>query len=207
MGHSLPKHEPIRLLAHQDEPPRLIMPTRNGSSFAATNGNGHAGQIGQETPFHMWKRTNVVPQKQDGYVTAAIKLFMGDITSEQMLWVADLAERHSNGNLRTTINQNLVIRWIPEDRIESLYDDLSLHGLADPGAELVEDIIACPGTDTCGLGITSSKGLAAATIPARSTTFRRSACTGSVNAWVTMSPRTMSCIWADQSTARPVSAR
>ena len=162
MGHSLPKHEPIRLLAHQDEPPRLIMPTRNGSSFAATNGNGHAGQIGQETPFHMWKRTNVVPQKQDGYVTAAIKLFMGDITSEQMLWVADLAERHSNGNLRTTINQNLVIRWIPEDHIESLYDDLSLHGLADPGAELVEDIIACPGTDTCGLGITSSKGLARA---------------------------------------------
>jgi sulfite reductase (ferredoxin) len=162
MGHSLPKNEPIRLLAHQDEPPRLIMPTRNGSSFAATNGNGHAGQIGQETPFHMWRRTNVVPQKQDGYVTAAIKLFMGDITSEQMLWVADLAERHSNGNLRTTINQNLVIRWIPEDHIESLYDDLSLHGLADPGAELVEDIIACPGTDTCGLGITSSKGLARA---------------------------------------------
>jgi sulfite reductase (ferredoxin) len=162
MGHSLPKDEGIRLLHHQDEPTALIMPAKNGSSPAATNGNGHAGHIGHETPFQMWKRTNVVPQKQAGYATAAIKLFMGDITSEQLLVVADLAERYSNGNLRTTINQNLVIRWVPEDHIEALYDDLSLHGLADPGAELVEDIIACPGTDTCGLGITSSKGLARA---------------------------------------------
>lgn len=162
MGHSLPKHEGIRLLQHQDEPTALIMPAKNGSSSAVTNGNGHAGHIGRETPFQMWKRTNVVPQKQAGYVTAAIKLFMGDITSEQLLVVADLAERYSNGNLRTTINQNLVIRWIPESQVEALYDDLSLHGLADPGAELVEDIIACPGTDTCGLGITSSKGLARA---------------------------------------------
>jgi sulfite reductase (ferredoxin) len=87
---------------------------------------------------------------------------MGDITAEQMLFIADLAERYSNGNLRTTINQNLVIRWVPDDQIPHFYEDLASHGLADPGAELVEDIIACPGTDTCGLGITSSKGLARA---------------------------------------------
>jgi sulfite reductase (ferredoxin) len=79
-----------------------------------------------------------------------------------MLHLADLAERYSNGNLRTTINQNLVIRWVPEDRLDEFYEDLAAQGLADPGAELVEDIIACPGTDTCGLGITSSKGLARA---------------------------------------------
>jgi sulfite reductase (ferredoxin) len=110
----------------------------------------------------MWQRTNVVKQKQEGYVTAAIKLFMGDITVDQMFFVADLAERYSNGNLRTTINQNMVIRWIPADLAPKLYEDLASRGLADPGAELVEDIIACPGTDTCGLGITSSKGLARA---------------------------------------------
>ena len=56
----------------------------------------------------------------------------------------------------------MIIRWIPESRIADLYDELASQGLADPGAELVEDIIACPGTDTCGLGITSSKGLARA---------------------------------------------
>jgi sulfite reductase (ferredoxin) len=161
MGHVLPQHEPIRLLQHQDEPPALIMPTRRNGVLHG-NGIGNGTQGGQETPFQMWKRTNVIQQKQEGYVTAAIKLFMGDITGEQMLAVADLAERYSNGNLRTTINQNLVIRWIPEQQIEALYGDLAAQGLADPGAELVEDIIACPGTDTCGLGITSSKGLARA---------------------------------------------
>ncbi len=161
MGHALPNNGSIALLAYQDAPPALIMPTRNGTANGNGNGNG-THPVGHETPFDMWRRTNVVRQKQDGYVTAAIKLFMGDITSQQLLFVADLAERYSNGNLRTTINQNLVIRWIPADRISYLYEDLASHGLADPGAELVEDIIACPGTDTCGLGITSSKGLARA---------------------------------------------
>ncbi|MDO9119526.1 MAG: sulfurtransferase TusA family protein [Nitrospira sp.] len=160
MGYATPSHEPIKLLTYADEPVPLIMPTRNGSGPSSSNGSGSG--IGHETPFEMWKRTNVVKQKQPGYVTAAIKLFMGDLTSEQMLGVADLAERYANGNIRTTINQNMVIRWIPESQIESLHADLVAQGLADPGAELVEDIIACPGTDTCGLGITSSKGLARA---------------------------------------------
>ncbi len=161
MGHALPKNGSIELLPYQDAPPTLIMPTRHGTGHGIRNGNG-VHPVGHETPFDMWKRTNVVRQKQDGYVTAAIKLFMGDITSQQLLFVADLAERYSNGNLRTTINQNVVIRWIPAEQIAHLYEDLASHGLADPGAELVEDIIACPGTDTCGLGITSSKGLARA---------------------------------------------
>lgn len=162
MGHALPRHEPRVLLQHQDDPRPLIMPTRNGSASGEADGNGSPNRIGYETPLEMWKRTNVVKQKQEGYVTAAIKLFMGDITSEQMVFVADLADRYSNGNIRTTINQNVVIRWVPTTQVEALYGDLASHGLADPGAELVEDIIACPGTDTCGLGITSSKGLARA---------------------------------------------
>ncbi|MBD0315177.1 MAG: sulfurtransferase TusA family protein [Nitrospiraceae bacterium] len=161
MGYAVPVNRPLSLLQHADEPAQLIMPTRPGSGNGHNNGNG-SHLVGEETPYQMWKRTNVVRQKQPGYVTAAIKLFMGDITAEQMLFVADLADRYSNGNLRTTINQNVVLRWVPEDMILHLYDDLKSHGLADPGAELVEDIIACPGTDTCGLGITSSKGLARA---------------------------------------------
>lgn len=159
MGHARPSSHSLKLLAHPDEPVPLIMPTSNGLKPGA---NGTANGADQETPFAMWKRTNVVPQKQEGYVAAVIKLFMGDLTAGQMLHVADLAERYSNGNLRTTINQNMVIRWVPETRLGDLYQDLASLGLSDPGAELVEDIIACPGTDTCGLGITSSKGLARA---------------------------------------------
>jgi len=162
MGHARPTHEPIKLLAYPDEPIPLIMPTSNGSKQASVQTNGHAQGAPAETPFEMWRRTNVVRQKQEGYVAAVTKLFMGDLTAEQMLLIADLADRYSNGNIRTTINQNMIIRWVPESRIADLYAELASQGLADPGAELVEDIIACPGTDTCGLGITSSKGLARA---------------------------------------------
>jgi sulfite reductase (ferredoxin) len=162
MGYARPNHEPIRLLEHADQPVPLIMPTSNRATYAALSSNGDPNGHQHETPFEMWKRTNVVRQKQNGYATAAVKLFMGDLTSDQMLFVADLAERYSNGNIRTTINQNMVIRWVPEERLADFYQDLVSQNLADPGAELVEDIIACPGTDTCGLGITSSKGMARA---------------------------------------------
>ena len=163
MGYETGDQEPLRLLNHHDDPGPLIMPT-----LAGAQGNGHGngasgnGRADLDDPYQTWKRTNVVRQKQAGYAAAVIKLPMGDITSAQMNVVADLAERYSNGNLRTTINQNLVLRWIPEAGLSSLYDELASHGLGDPGAERTEDIIACPGTDTCGLGITSSKGLARA---------------------------------------------
>jgi sulfite reductase (ferredoxin) len=162
MGHARPDHGPIRLLEHRDEPPRLIMPTSSKivSANGHHNGNGNGSHL--ESAYQAWKRTNTVTQRQPGYAAVIIKLQMGDITSLQMNAVADLAETYSNGNLRTTINQNIILRWIPETQIEALYAELAAYGLAAPGAELVEDIIACPGTDTCGLGITSSKGLARA---------------------------------------------
>jgi sulfite reductase (ferredoxin) len=142
----------LDLPAVVDPPPKLIHPTKS---------NGEAnGPV--ETPFQMWRRTNVVPQRQPGFSVAFIRLPMGDIPSPQMREVADIIDEFANGNIRTTIQQNLCIRWVPNDRIEALYHRLVDANLGDPGAELVEDIIACPGTDTCGLGITSSKGLARA---------------------------------------------
>ncbi len=163
MGYAKPERPPLVLLSHEDEPPQLIMP---GPARSAGNGEGNgAGGNGHETPespFHVWKRTNVVSQRQEGYVAATVKLPMGDLTSSQMYALADLAESFANGNLRTTINQNIIVRWIPESRVGALYEGLVAVGLGDPGAERTEDIIACPGTDTCGLGITSSKGLARA---------------------------------------------
>ena len=153
----VPLHQPIKLLAHADAAP-LIMPTKNGG-----NGNGSNGQnSGSGTPFEMWKRTNVVKQRQEGFTATVLRLPTGDITTEQMLVVADLAEKYSNGNIRTTIGQNLIVRWISEGQLETFYQELEAHGLGQPGANKTEDIVACPGTDTCGLGITSSKGMARA---------------------------------------------
>src|SRR5438093_1122773 len=145
-------HGSLDLPVIADPPPQLIQPTKS-------NGDGDGRP---ETPFQMWRRTNVVPQRQPGFSAAFIRLPMGDIPSEALRTVADLIEEFANGNLRTTIQQNLCIRWVANNRIEALYRRLCEANLGDPGAELVEDIIACPGTDTRGLGITSSKGLARA---------------------------------------------
>src|SRR5438445_1809507 len=139
-----------------DIPPQLIQPVRSNGGNGTSKGNGSDGHA--ETPYEMWKRTNAVPQRQPGFSAVFIRLAMGDITSAQMLEVADLIDEFANGNIRTTIQQNLCISWVPTARVMDLHKRLVAVDLGDPGAELVEDIIACPGTDTCGLGITSSKG-------------------------------------------------
>lgn len=155
---SQPISRAFQLLDHQDTA-RLIMPTRpqNGNG-----GNGSTAESGIESAFAAWKRTNVIKQKQDGFAAVVIKLPTGDVTASQMVALADSADRYSNGNVRTTIHQNMIIRWISESKLEEFYQHLVEHRLAEPGAEQLEDIVACPGTDTCGLGITSSKGLARA---------------------------------------------
>ncbi len=151
-----PAHPPMKLLPHADPAP-LIMPAKNGG-----NGNGSHPDEAPVSAFATWRRTNVVKQRQDGFSAAVLRLPTGDITAGQMLVVADLAERYSNGNVRTTIGQNLIIRWVGDEQLEAFHEELNAHGLAQPGANKTEDIVACPGTDTCGLGITSSKGVARA---------------------------------------------
>ncbi|RMH05669.1 MAG: HEPN domain-containing protein [Nitrospirae bacterium] len=150
-------------LSHPDPAP-LIMPVKPSRSGHGTHEQSQASAQtnGRGAEFERWRTTNTVAQRQPGFLAAVIKLPTGDITADQMLAVADMAETYSNGNIRTTIHQNLVLRWVPEARIEELYSELATHGLGQPGAEHAEDIVACPGTDTCGLGITSSKGLARA---------------------------------------------
>ncbi|MDT3777107.1 sulfurtransferase TusA family protein [Nitrospira sp. MA-1] len=153
---------------YPDDPP-LIMPTKPGNG-TSHQGNGHSqlqgssinGDPASQEAYDHWCATNVITQRQTGFRTAAVRLPSGDITSEQMFALAELTERYANGNLRTTINQNIMVRWVPDIRLRHFYDELVAHGLGDPGAEGVADIVSCPGTDTCGLGITSSKGLARA---------------------------------------------
>jgi sulfite reductase (ferredoxin) len=153
---------------YPDDPP-LMMPTKSGNG-TSTPGNGNRrphgssidGDPSSQGAFDHWCATNVVAQRQSGFKAAAVRLPSGDLTSEQMFVLADLAERYANGNIRTTINQNMMVRWIPDMHLRHFYEDLEAHGLGDPGAEGVTDIVSCPGTDTCGLGITSSKGLARA---------------------------------------------
>jgi len=110
--------------------------------------------------FERWRATNVYGQRQPGYVVATVTLPLGDATSWQMRRLADIARRYCGDNVRTTVEQNIVLRWVSEADLPALYRDLAAADLAAPGAGTIVDVTACPGTDTCKLGIASSRGLA-----------------------------------------------
>ena len=118
------------------------------------NTEGNAG-------FQAWRETNAQPQKQAGYVIATIKLPLGDITSWQLRQLADISRRINGGHARTTVEQNILLRWVAEADLPDLYRELQRIGLAEAGANTIQDVVSCPGTDTCKLGIASSRGLAA----------------------------------------------
>jgi sulfite reductase (ferredoxin) len=111
--------------------------------------------------FALWRETNVIPQRQPGYVMAIITLALGDLTSEQARALADVARRFTGDTLRTTADQNLLLRWVSEADLPEVYSALARFQLAQPGAGTISDITACPGTDTCKLGISSSRALGA----------------------------------------------
>jgi sulfite reductase (ferredoxin) len=111
--------------------------------------------------FEQWRETNVVPQRQAGYVMATVTLPLGDLTSEQARALADVARRFTGDSMRTTADQNLLLRWVSEGDLPEVYTMLRRINLAQPGAGTIGDVTACPGTDTCKLGISSSRALAA----------------------------------------------
>jgi sulfite reductase (ferredoxin) len=117
---------------------------------------------GQAKPegFDAWLETNVYKQSQSGYAVATVTLPLGDFTARQARLLADAARRHVGEPLRLTVEQNLLFRWVSEADLPALYADLRAMGLGEPGAGTIVDITACPGTDTCKLGISSSRGLA-----------------------------------------------
>jgi sulfite reductase (ferredoxin) len=110
--------------------------------------------------FELWKLTNVLPQKQAGYVSIGVKVHLGDFYIDQARALADLVERYANDEIRFTIRQNFLIRDVRADLVPYFYQELQKIGLGEKGYNSLGDITACPGTDTCNLGIASSTGIA-----------------------------------------------
>jgi sulfite reductase (ferredoxin) len=114
-----------------------------------------------DADFAEWSRSNVLPQRQDGYATVVITLPLGDLTADQARALADVARTYTGDTLRTTADQNIVLRWVSLGDLPAVYAALKQAQLGLPGAGTISDITACPGTDTCKLGISSSRALAA----------------------------------------------
>ncbi len=110
--------------------------------------------------FEHWRRTNARPQRQQGFTAALVQLPLGDITSDQMRAVAQLARELGNGTLRTTNDQNLVVPWVAEAELAAFHAALLEMGLGNPDVGTLVDVVSCPGMDYCSLAITRSMGVA-----------------------------------------------
>lgn len=110
--------------------------------------------------FQAWKKTNAYQQIQPGYSTVYIKVPLGDLTSTQLRGLAVLARKYMKETVRTSVDQNLLFRWVSNSDLPAFYEALGPLGLNAANANLISDITSCPGTDTCKLGISASRGLA-----------------------------------------------
>ncbi|WP_055448006.1 HEPN domain-containing protein [Lacinutrix mariniflava] len=117
-------------------------------------------EIKDQEAFNLWKATNVIPQKQDGYVAIGIKVLLGDFYTDKARLLADLVEQYAAGEVRLSLRQNILIPFVKEELLTFFYTELEKLGFAEAGYNKAVDITACPGTDTCNLGISSSTGIA-----------------------------------------------
>jgi len=114
---------------------------------------------GDRSEFDAFLADNVRPQRQKGFVTVSVKVTRGDLSPEQFRGLAAIMREFTGGYARTTVQQNLVLRWVREDAVYDVWRRLVDLGLGGAGAFTVDDVVSCPGTDSCKLGITSSMGL------------------------------------------------
>ncbi len=116
--------------------------------------------IKDQKAFDLWKSTNIIPQKQEGYVAIGIKVLLGDFYTDKARLLANLVDKYAAGEVRLTLRQNIVIPFVKEDLLPLFYQELEKLGFVEAGYNKAVDITACPGTDTCNLGIASSTGIA-----------------------------------------------
>ncbi|MGG8496503.1 HEPN domain-containing protein [Tenacibaculum sp. TC6] len=116
--------------------------------------------IEDEEAYQHWRETNVIQQKQQGLYAIGIKVHLGDFYTDKARLLADLIKKYAANELRFTLRQNILIRHVREEFLPFFYTELSKLGFAEAGYNSLLDITACPGTDTCNLGIASSTGIA-----------------------------------------------
>jgi sulfite reductase beta subunit-like hemoprotein len=122
-------------------------------------GQGVPVSIRGATAYDRWDQANVVRGNAKGTVSAIAYAKLGDITSDQFRALAAI-QRELAIDVRVTNRQNFALRGLSEEQLPKLFDRLTTIGMAEPGAELARDVVACPGADTCNLAVTQSRGLA-----------------------------------------------
>jgi sulfite reductase beta subunit-like hemoprotein len=120
---------------------------------------GYGSPNGDRSEFDAFVESNVLPQRQGGYSTVAVKVTRGDLSPEQFRGLGQIMREYTGGYARTTVQQNFVLRWIRDEALYDVWQRLRELDLGESGVRQVTDVVSCPGTDSCKLGITSSMGL------------------------------------------------
>jgi sulfite reductase beta subunit-like hemoprotein len=118
-----------------------------------------ASPNGDHTEFECFLDANVQAQRQEGFSTVEVKITRGDLTPEQFRGLGQIMREYTGGAARSTVQQNLVLRWIRDEALYDVWQRLTELGLGEAGPRQITDVVSCPGTDSCKLGITSSMGL------------------------------------------------
>jgi len=142
----------IDAIAWQDDEEASAPPAP--ASYATPNGDVAA--------FERFLADNVQPQRQPGFSAVHVKVTRGDLTPEQFRAIANIMRRYCGGYMRMTVHQNFVLRWVRDETLYEVWQQLVALDLAGAGPDTITDVVSCPGTDSCKLGITSSMGLNAA---------------------------------------------
>jgi sulfite reductase beta subunit-like hemoprotein len=140
-----------------DPSPKLFFHDEEAHAPAKPASYGSAN--GDLAAFRRFLDENVESQRQEGFSAVQVKVIRGDLTPEQFRGLAAIMREFCGGYARTTVHQNLVLRWVRDESVYDVWRRLSELGLGDTGADKINDVVSCPGTDSCKLGITSSMGL------------------------------------------------
>ncbi len=118
-----------------------------------------ASPNGDHTEFERFLAANVQAQRQQGFSAIEVKIERGDLTPAQFRGLGQVMREFTGGYARSTVQQNFVLRWVRDEALYEVWQRLTEIGLGEAGPREVTDVVSCPGTDSCKLGITSSMGL------------------------------------------------
>ncbi|MFI5163977.1 MAG: HEPN domain-containing protein [Bacteroidia bacterium] len=149
------KNIPSSFFAEAKEVPHVL---KNG------NGKTEMGvfttlKVSNDKKYQDWLNTNTFEQKQQGFFAVGIRIPLGNIHSKVVRKFAEVVKKYAADDMRITLSQGFLLRFVPKEALPALYKELNVLNLALAGFDSVGDITACPGTDTCNLGISNSTGI------------------------------------------------
>ena len=151
--------EQLALIGEIDFKPYVGLDSSLDENAGNTDFEDISAEVANSAEYQKWHKYNVSTQKQEGYNLVYIKPTRGDLDTAQFKALAEIIRKYTGGQARAMQEQNMVLRWVSDLALPHVWKALKDIGLAEYGAHTILNVVSCPGTDSCKLGITSSMGL------------------------------------------------